>query len=107
MGYHWCITRRGTIIGLRPTILKGAHVGGHNSRNAGAMFHGTVGDHPTEAQRKSYAWLIANAHTTAMPQAHRTDSDPRQATRRGHNDWPGHGSNACPGTHKPMIREGG
>lgn len=107
IGYHYCVTRAGTIIGLRPTSLKGAHVGGHNSSNAGVMFHGTTGDKPTERQRKSYAWLIDNAHTSSLPRAHRTDRDLRGARRRGHNDWPGHTSNACPGTHKPMILKGG
>lgn len=106
-GYHYCITRRGTIIGLRPTNLKGAHVGGHNSNNVGVMFHGTTGDKPTIRQRRSYKWLLANAHTTRLPKAHRTDRDLRKAKRRGHNDWPGHTTNACPGTHKKMILSGG
>lgn len=106
-GYHWCITRRGTIIGLRPTNLKGAHVGGHNTSNVGVMFHGTTGDRPSIRQRRAYKWLLENAHTTRMPKAHRTDRDLRRAALRGHNDWPGHTSNACPGTHKKMILSGG
>jgi hypothetical protein len=107
IGYHFNVARDGTLICLRPTILKGAHVGGWNSNNVGVMFHGTTGDRPTDAQRATYKWLLASAHTLAMPAAHRTDLDLRKATRRGHNDWPGHGSNACPGTHKPMILAGG
>lgn len=105
-GYHWSIARDGTIIGLRPTALKGAHVGGHNSRNAGVMFHGTTGDKPTAAQRRSYAWLLANAHTSRMPKAHRTDRALTTAGRRGHKDWSGHASNACPGTHHDLILKG-
>ena len=103
IGYHYCVARSGTIIGLRPITLKGAHVGGWNSSNAGVMFHGTTGDTPTAAQSKSYRWLLANAHTRRMPVAHRTDRDLRNAKRHGHNDWPGHESNACPATHKPLI----
>jgi hypothetical protein len=107
IGYHFNIARDGTIICLRPLTLKGAHVGLHNSENVGVMFHGTTGDLPTQAQRNSYRWILANAHTTAMPRPHRSDRDLRKAKRRGHNDWPGHESNACPGTHKPMILAGG
>jgi len=105
-GYHVCIARSGTIIGLRPTALKGAHVGGHNSGNLGVMFHGTTGDKPTAEQSKSYRWLLANAHTRRMPKAHRTDRDMRKAQRYGHNSWSGHTTNACPATHKPLIIQG-
>lgn len=106
IGYHWCIARSGTIICLRPVRLKGAHVGAHNSNNAGVMFHGTTGDLPTPAQHASYAWLRANAHTFRMPAAHRTDRKLLGAKLRGHRDWAGHESNACPGTHHPMILAG-
>ena len=106
-GYHASISRRGTIMFLRPTALKGAHVGGHNSSNYGVMFHGTTGNRPTILQRRAYRWLLANAHTTKVPRAHRTDRDLRDAKRKGHNDWSGHESNQCPGTHKKMILNGG
>ena len=107
VAYHFNISRKGTIYCLRPTLLKGAHVGGHNSRNVGVLFHGTTGDRPTQAQLDSFLWLLRHAHTSEMPRAHRTDRDLRssQGTRRlGHNDWQDHGSNACPGTHKPLVR---
>ncbi|MEH3055559.1 MAG: peptidoglycan recognition family protein [Patulibacter minatonensis] len=107
LGYHYMITRRGTILCLRPTALKGAHVGGHNSNNIGIVCNGTVGDRPSIRQRRALKWLLANAHTAAMPKAHRTDVSLVHATRRGHNDWSGHQSNACPGTHKKMYLSGG
>jgi hypothetical protein len=108
IGYHFCITRNGTIIGLRPTYLKGTHVGGWNSNNLGVMFHGTTHNTPTRAQARSYRWLLANAHTAKMPAAHRCDRrlpDGRagRSHRRGHNDWPNHSWNACPGSHKHLI----
>lgn len=105
IGYAYNIARSGTIFCLRPTILKGAHVGGYNTSNVGVMFHGTTGDRPTQAQVDSFEWLLSNANTRAMPSAHRTDrplSRPH-TNRRGHNDWSGHTTNACPGTHKPIL----
>jgi N-acetylmuramoyl-L-alanine amidase len=105
IGYHYNITRKGVIICLRPTFLLGAHVGGHNTGNIGIMFHGTTGDKPTERQLESFRWLLSNANTRAMPAAHRTDRplNKPHTNRRGHNDWPGHTWNACPGTHKTLL----
>lgn len=106
IGYHVCIARDGTIIFLRPPVLKGAHVGGYNSGNYGVMMHGTTGDRPTKPQAVSYRWLMRNAHTRRVRRKFRVDRDLRQAQRRGHNDWPGHTSNACPGTHKKLYVTG-
>lgn len=106
IGYHYCITRKGTILGLRPTHLKGAHVGGWNSNNVGVMFHGTTGDKPTRAQARAYRWLLKHAHTSRMPRAHRTDRPLRHAKRWGHREWSGHQTNACPGTHFKLIKTG-
>lgn len=106
IGYHFCISRKGTIYCLRPTVLKGAHVGNWNTSNVGVVFHGTTGDTPTRAQARSYRFLLAWAHTSRFPAAHRTDRDLRAAKRRGHQDWPGHSWNACPGTHKHLIIRG-
>jgi hypothetical protein len=107
IGYHFNITRKGVIVCLRPTLLKGTHVGLHNSNNVGVMCHGTTGDRPTPEQARSLLWLERNAHTAKMPAAHRTDRSIRSVPKRGHNDWPGHGGNECPGTHKPMYISGG
>lgn len=106
LGYHFCITKKGNIILGRPLHLKGAHVGGHNSNNVGIVMHGTTGDKPTFAQRRAYRWLLANAHTNRMPRTHRSDRDLRKAGRYGHNSFPNHRSNGCPGSFKPMFIKG-
>lgn len=100
IGYAFCITRAGIVIGLRPTVLKGAHVGGHNTSNVGVMFHGTTGDKPTAAQIKTFRWLLNKAHTRLMPSAHRTDRPLHKGSckRMMHKDWSGHTTNACAGT---------
>lgn len=103
IGYHYGIGRSGTLFLLRPTGLKGAHVGKHNTGNIGVVCHGTTGDKPTAAQAATFAWLLKNAHTTALPESHRTTSSLAKTPTYGHNDWPGHETNSCPGTHKPMY----
>jgi N-acetylmuramoyl-L-alanine amidase-like protein len=106
IGYHFVIADDGTLICARPTILKGAHVGGHNTENLGVNCPGTTGDRPTPEQKATYRWLLANAHTAALPKAHRTDRDLRQARLFGHRDWSGHESNECPGTLYGMFKAG-
>jgi hypothetical protein len=103
LGYHYVLARTGELLCGRPTILKGAHVGLHNTSNVGVMCIGTVGDRPTLAQLRTFRWLLANAHTSALPKAHRTDRRLMGCGVRGHNDWPSHETNACPATHKPMY----
>lgn len=107
IGYHYNLARDGTILCLRPIAQKGAHVGGHNTGNVGITCHGTVGDRPTLAQKRALRWLLANAHTSKMPAPHRSPVPLSGKPRRGHNDWPGHTSNACPGTHKTLYLSGG
>lgn len=109
-GYHYGLPRhrhggRLVIVCLRPTALKGAHVGGHNSNNVGVSCLGTTGDRPTQTQVEAFRWLLVNAHRHVMPKAHRTDRPLNRphTDRRGHNDWSGHESNACPGTHRPLL----
>jgi N-acetylmuramoyl-L-alanine amidase-like protein len=104
--YHYIIPDDGALICMRPTLLKGAHVGGHNSNNIGVNMPGTVGDKPTRRQRRTYRWLLANAHTDKMPKPHRTDRDLGAAERHGHKQWPGHHSNGCPGKFLEMYSEG-
>ncbi|EHN09439.1 hypothetical protein PAI11_37730 [Patulibacter medicamentivorans] len=94
IGYHLGITTAGTLALLRPVALKGAHVGGHNTGRIGVVVHGTTGQRMTAAQRATWRWLLANAHTTAMPASHRAPRRLRDLTVWGHNDlFP----TSCPG----------
>jgi N-acetylmuramoyl-L-alanine amidase len=112
IGYHFCVTRGGVILCLRPLTLKGAHVGGFNTGNVGVMFHGGMpGSRPTMTTPQGLAWhyLLRYAHTTRFPAAHRADRPlfRPHTQRRGHNDWAGHFTNACPGSYKREILHGG
>jgi hypothetical protein len=105
IGYHFLIADDGTLVGARPTLLKGAHVGDHNSSNLGIVMPGTLGDLPTPAQRKTYRWLLKNAHTNKLPRPHRTDLDLRLATLMVHKLWPG-AATSCPGDFQHMYMKG-
>ena len=105
IAYHYVIPDDGTLICCRPTLLKGAHVARHNSNNIGVCMPGTTGDRPTRRQQATYRWLLNNAHTAAMPRAHRTDRNLRRAKRWGHRQWP-HQSTACPGLFLRMYLAG-
>ncbi len=100
ISYAYLIPDTGEIICGRSTSHKAAHVANMNAGNIGINFFCTTGDRPTEAQKKSAQWLIANAHTSAMPKLHRTDRDLRKADIRAHNAWPGQ-STGCPGYFTP------
>jgi hypothetical protein len=98
--YHFNIPDSGEILLTRPVSQKGAGVAGQNSGNVHVNFYCTTGDRPTRAQIETAKWLIANAHTSAMPRSHRTDRDLRKADIRGHRSWPGQ-STGCPGNFTP------
>lgn len=100
LSYHYCIPDTGEIICGRSTGSKGAHVANMNAGNIGVNFFCTTGDKPTAAQRASVRWLMANAHTRAMPKLHRTDRDLRKADIRQHRDWPSQ-STSCAGYFTP------
>lgn len=102
LSYHYLIPDSGELICGRSTGSKGAHVANMNAGNVGINFFATTGDRPTEAQKKTYQWLLANAHTSALPKTHRTDRDLRKATIRPHNAWPGQ-STGCPGYFTPTA----
>lgn len=110
IGYHYGLPRTTpAIVLLRPVTLKGAHVGGHNSNNVGIVCCGGAGGKhnrpPSENQVKALGVLLRKAHTSKFPRPYRTDRPLRKpyCTRRAHKDWPGHESNACNGTYRPLI----
>lgn len=102
VSYHFLIPDTGEIILGRSTLHKGAHVLNTNTGNVGINFFCTAGDKPTKAQAKTYLWLLAHAHTDALPARHRTDRDLRNADIRGHKFWPGQ-STDCPGFFTPAA----
>jgi N-acetylmuramoyl-L-alanine amidase len=104
--YDYLIADDGTIGCLNPIGRKGAHVGGANSGNVGICCPGTTGDRPTEAQRASLRWLLANAHTKALPAAHRSPVDLRNLPLLGHHEFPGNAT-ACPGLFLDMYHAKG
>ena len=110
IGYHYGLCRTApAILLLRPVTLKGAHVGGWNTGNVGVMTHAGAGGkedrNPTQHQVDAFTVLLRYAHTKKFPAAHRTDRKLARpyCERRGHNDWPGHEWNSCPGTSRPLL----
>lgn len=106
IGYHYVIPNDGAILCGRSTLHKGAHVLNHNSGAIGVNMPGTTGDTPTKRQARSFNWLLHNAHTSAMPRAHRTDVNLSTLPRKGHKEFPGQ-STSCPGAYLGMYRRGG
>lgn len=100
ISYHYLIPDSGELILGRSTLHKGAHVLNTNYGNVGVNFFATLGDEPTAAQARTWLWLLANAHTDALPKRHRTDRDLRKATIRQHQDWAGQ-STDCAGRFTP------
>jgi hypothetical protein len=93
IGYHFCMDDLGRFYRLRPRAAKGTHVGDWNSRNLGIMVHGNYEFHNlTDAQRLAIEWVYKGGiwELTGEPEAG-IKSTPV------HNEWPGHGSNACCG----------
>jgi N-acetylmuramoyl-L-alanine amidase len=104
IGYHYLIPDDGTIICCRSTLYTGAHVLSNNLGRIGVNMPGTVGDRPTRRQARALGWLLRNAHTTAMPRAHRTDRDLLPLPRFGHKDLM---ATSCPGLFHGMFLRGG
>lgn len=68
IGYHFYITRDGTVHDGRPIEKVGAHCEGHNSHSIGICYEGGLdangkpADTRTEAQRKALKSLIERIH---------------------------------------------
>jgi hypothetical protein len=104
IGYHYLIPDDGAIVCCRSTSYTGAHVLSNNSGRIGVNMPGTVGDRPTTRQARALDWLLRNAHTTAMPRAHRTDRNLHPLPRFGHKDLM---ATSCPGLFHGMYLRGG
>jgi hypothetical protein len=95
IGYHFCMDDLGRFYRLRPKDAKGAHVGSYNTGNIGIMLHGNYQNGLNEintAQRESFRWLFQGGF-------YKLFGEPEAGIHlvRGHQEWPGHTSNACPG----------
>ena len=68
IGYHFYITRDGTVHDGRPIEKVGAHCEGHNSHSIGICYEGGLdangkpADTRTEAQRKAMKSLVERMH---------------------------------------------
>lgn len=93
-GYHYCISREGTIYPLRPAWAVGAHTYGSNTGSIGIMMHGSTGDKPSRAQARSLRWLLDNAHTPAFKSEYRASAMLSSLRACGHSElYP----TGCPG----------
>jgi hypothetical protein len=92
IGYHFSLDDHGRVYRLRPLSEKGTHVGRANTGNVGFMVHGNYDrDRLTWRQRRTLRWLFDGGfRQLGIPYSAGT-------VVRGHQEWPGHGSNACPG----------
>lgn len=98
IGYHLSMDDKGRFYILRSTKYKGAHVGEHNTGNIGLMIHGNYDhDRLTIAQRGSLKWLFRGGFLILTGYKEGTFD-----LVRGHQEWSGHASNACPG--KNLMR---
>ena len=104
IGYHYLIPDDGSVICCRSTFHNGAHVLSNNKGRIGVNMPGTVGHRPTKKQAQAFNWLLHNAHTEAMPRAHRTDNDLSKLPRFGHKDLM---NTSCPGLFYGMYKQGG
>lgn len=98
IGYHFAIDDQGRIYKLRPVRFKGAHVGDNNTGNVGIMLHGNYQhDRLTKDQKATLKWLFQGGFMELTGERERDI-----ALVRGHQEWPGHHTNECPG--KNLMR---
>jgi hypothetical protein len=95
IGYHFSIDDLGHIYKLRSIHFKGAHVGSHNTGNVGIMLHGNyVHDKLNKAQKATMRWLFSGGFLVLTG-----EGEHDIAIIRGHQEWPGHSTNECPGVN--------
>ncbi len=102
LSYEYMIADDGSIVCGNPINRKSAAVALHNTGLVNFCCPATTGDRPTAEQAASVRWLLANAHTSAMPAEHRSPVDLRRVPLKGHKEFPDQ-STACPGAFQPMY----
>ena len=89
IGYHYLISKDGSVWQGRNADLQGAHVGGNNHGNLGISFLGTFSNvKPSGAQLNSAAKLLRNIKSAYAIKIN-------SSTIKGHRDY---GGTACPGS---------
>lgn len=106
LSYEWMIADDGTLLLGNPTDRKSAAVALNNTGTVNICCPGTTGDKPTAAQARTLRWLLANAHTSALPKAHRSPVDLRRVPLLGHREFPNQAT-ACPGDFLSLYRSRG
>lgn len=104
LAYEYVVADDGTIAAANPMGRKSAGVAMNNTGLINVCCPGTTGDRMTAAQKRSIAWLLANAHTSAMPAAHRAPRRPLGLSWRPHKEYPSN-STACPGDMTGQYKE--
>ncbi len=93
-----------TIVLLNPVGRKSAAVAGMNTGTTNICVPGTTGDRMDPVTAETVRWYLENAHTRAIPAAHRLPWPAKSVTWRGHKEWPGQ-STSCPGDYLPTYKE--
>jgi hypothetical protein len=99
-GYHYAITKDGTILWNYNLERITNGVGGHNSTSAHVMYEGGHGAPMNDAQKKSLKYVINELMKPKLPNLKRI---------RGHNEFPDtarykHSTNSCPGINMNDFR---
>ena len=99
-GYHYAITKDGTILWNYNLERITNGVGGHNSTSAHVMYEGGHGAPMNDAQKKSLKYVINELMKPKLPNLKRV---------RGHNEFPDtakytHSTNSCPGINMDDFR---
>ncbi len=97
LGYHFVVGIDGRVYEGRPHAQTGAHVGNYNTNNLGVSVVGTFIDfQPRQSQLDGLTdiarWLVD-----------RYGIAKNRSAILGHKEWPGHGSNSCPGLLLPWL----
>lgn len=92
IGYHFVVGIDGRVFRGRVTEQRtGSHVGRHNTNNVGVSLVGNFTSFTPRAVQldglRGIGGWITDHYRIPRARSH----------VRGHRDWPGHGSNACPG----------